>query len=90
MPSSSVRCCHICGKQQHPRLLWAAVTFWNAATHRRQFALGELLPAPLDGAAGWTLPQVVERMRRSYCGTLAVELDHLYSSVRSRCRATSI
>jgi len=47
----------------------------------RQFALGSLLPAPPDGARGWTLPQVVERMRRAYCGTLAVELDHLYSSV---------
>jgi len=47
----------------------------------RQFALGSLLPVPPDGARGWTLPQVVERMRRAYCGTLAVELDHLYSSV---------
>ena len=47
----------------------------------RQFALGSLLPAPPVGARGWTLPQVVERMRRAYCGTLAVELDHLYSSV---------
>ena len=47
----------------------------------RQFALGSLLPAPPDGARGWTLPQVVERMRRSYCGTLAAEIDHLYSSV---------
>ena len=52
----------------------------------RQFALGQLLPPPPGGARGWTLPQVVERMRRAYCGTLAVELDHLYSSVRRRIR----
>ena len=47
----------------------------------RKFALGELLPPAPGGAQGWTLPQVVDRMRSAYCGTLAVELDHLYSSV---------
>ena len=51
--------------------------------------LGELLPPPPGGARGWTLPQVVDRMRGAYCGTLAVELDHLYSSVCT-CRASQM
>ena len=40
----------------------------------------------------WTLPQIVDRMRTAYCGTLAVELTHLATRLAHtlHCHHTSL
>lgn len=46
--------------------------------------LDGLMPQPPHAAAGWTLPEIIHRLRSAYCGTLAVEFDHVYSLVGHR------
>ncbi len=31
----------------------------------------------------WTLPEIVERLQQTYCGTLAAEFDHVFTSYAS-------
>ncbi|KAK9810028.1 hypothetical protein WJX72_003602 [[Myrmecia] bisecta] len=38
----------------------------------------------------WTLPEVIERMRDAYCGTLSVELDHLATREQQQWMAARI
>ena len=46
----------------------------------RAFYLGDaMLRGNPAGQKWWTLPEVVERMRASYCGSLTAEFDHLPS-----------
>ena len=53
---------------------------------RRFWLEDPLLPRKSSDQQWWTLPEIVERLRSSYCGTLAVELDHVFK----RCIACQI
>ena len=48
---------------------------------RRRIRLEDgMLACKPSSARWWTLPEIVERLQQTYCGTLAAEFEHVFTS----------